>query len=40
MRLIQANNGDVVQIHSDEWYVFENGGWREMTVVEQMEFSK
>jgi len=40
--LIEPKAGDVVQIRSDLWYVFVGGGngWREMTITEQLEYSK
>lgn len=33
--IIEPKEGDVLQLHSDLWLIFENNNWREMTVAEQ-----
>lgn len=39
-RVITPTQGMVVQLSSDDWRIFDNGEWREMTVTEQIEASK
>lgn len=39
-KMIEPKKGDVVQIHSDLWYLFDGVIWREMTIEEQLEASK
>lgn len=36
MKIIQAVQGDVVQLNSSDWYIFDKGLWRTMTEDEQL----
>lgn len=38
--LIQPELGNIIQIYSDTWYVYTSKGWKEMTVDEQLEYSR
>jgi hypothetical protein len=37
--IINAKINDVIQIYSDEWYVFNGHCWEKMSVKEQLELS-
>ena len=37
--LTNFNEGDMIQLASDNWQVYENGIWRRVTVEEQLKFS-
>jgi hypothetical protein len=39
MKLIYPKEGDMIQLASDDWRVFENSVWRSVTVEEQLKYT-